>query len=63
MPHICKVLDFKIKFSNYHLMMAALVKRRVETQTHHQIWLRGEDKIDKGHRFALNASWFINSLL
>ena len=44
-------------------MMAILVKRRVDTRTHHQIWLRGEDKIDTRHRLSLNVSWFINNLL
>ena len=43
--------------------MAILVKRRVETRTHHQIWLRGEDKIDAVHRMSLNESRFINNLL
>ena len=36
-------------------MMAVLVKIRVDTRTHHEIWLRGEDKIDTGHRFSLNV--------
>ena len=44
-------------------MMAILVKRLVDTRTHHQIWLRGEDKIDTGHTFSMNLSWFINDLL
>ena len=45
------------------LMMAVLVKRRVDTGTHHDIWLRGEDKFDTVHRFSLNVSRFINNLL
>ena len=39
-------------------MMAVLVKRRVDTRTYNQIWLRGENKIDKGIRFSLNVSRF-----
>ena len=44
-------------------MMAVLVKRQVDAQTHHQRWLRGENKIDTGLRFSLNVSRFINNLL
>ena len=36
--------------------MIIWVKRRVNTGTHHQIWLRGEDKIVTGHRFSSNVS-------
>ena len=57
------IVDFEIEFSKYYLLMANLVKRRVDTGTHHQIWLRGEDKIDTGDRLCLNVSWFINNLL
>ena len=35
----------------------------MDTQIHHQIWLRKEDKINIGHRFSLNVSRFINNLL
>ena len=44
-------------------MMAILVKRQVDTRTHNQIWLRGEEKIDTGRTFSLNVSRFINNLL
>ena len=57
------IVDFEIEFSKYNLMMAISVKRRVDTKTHHQIWLRGEDKIDAVHRKSLNVSRFINNLL
>ena len=57
------IVEFEIKFSKYYLMMAVLVKRRVDTRTHYQIWLKGEDKIDTGHRCVLNVSRFINNLL
>ena len=56
-------MDFEIEFSKYYLMMVLLVKRQVDTQTHHQIWLRGEDKMDTGHRLSLNVIWFNNNLL
>ena len=56
-------MDFETEFSKYNLMMAILVKRRLDTGTHHQIWLRGEDKIDTGHRMSLNVSRFIDNLL
>ena len=56
-------MDVEMEFSKYNLMMAILVKRQVDTRTHHQIWLRGEDKIDTGHRMSLNVSRFINNLL
>ena len=36
-------------------MMAVLVKRRVDTGTHHQNWLGGEDKIDTGHWMSMNV--------
>ena len=57
------MVDFEIEFSKYYLMMAILVKRRVNTGTHHHIWFRGDDKIDTGHRLSLNVSRFINNLL
>ena len=51
MPYLafvrCRIVDVEIEFSKYYPMMAILVKRRVDTRTHHQIWLRGEDKIDR----------------
>ena len=43
--------------------MAILVRRPVNTGTGHQIWLRGENKIDTGDRFSLNVSQFISNLL
>ena len=57
------IVDFEIKFSNYYLMMAILMKRRVDTGTHYRIWLRGEDKIDTGNKMSLNVSRLINNLL
>ena len=57
------IVDFKIEFSKYYLMMAILVKRLVDTQTYHQIWLRNEDNTDRGRTFSLNVSRFINNLL
>ena len=56
-------MDFEIEFSKYYLIMVLLVKRQVDTETHHQIWLRGEDKVDTGHRLSLNVIWFNNNLL
>ena len=67
MPYLTSVwwwiADFEIEFNKYYLIMAIFVKRWVDTWTHHQIWLRGEDKISTGHRFSLNVSRFINNLL
>ena len=58
------IVDFEIsKCSKCYLMMTVLVKRQVDTGTHHQIWLRIEDKIDTGHKISLNVNWFINNLL
>ena len=34
-------MEFEIEFSKYYLMTGILMRRRVDTQTHHQIWLRG----------------------
>ena len=56
-------MDFEIELSKYYLMMVILVKRQVDTQTHHQIWLRGDGKINTEHRVSLNVSRFINNLL
>ena len=56
-------MDFETEFSKYNLMMAILMKRRLDTGIHHQIWLRGEDKIDTGHKMSLNVSRLINNLL
>lgn len=52
-------MHFKIKLSKYYLMMAILVRERMDTRIHYQIWLRGE-KIDTGRRFSLNISRFNN---
>ena len=52
------IVDFEIEFSKYYLMMAILVKRRVDTRTHHQIWLRGEDK-DTDCPWIWVGSWII----
>ena len=58
------IVDFKLEFSKYYLMMTILEKSRVDTGTYHQIWLRGEDKINTGHIIiSLNMSRFINNLL
>ena len=41
-----------------------VLNRQVNSGTYHQIWLRGEDKINTGHRIIfLNMSRFINHLL
>ena len=44
-PHLTFVrwwiVEFEIEFSKYYLMTGILMRRRVDTQTHHQIWLRG----------------------
>ena len=57
------ILEFEIEFSKYYVMMAILVKSQDDTRTHHPIWLRGENKIDTGHRLSLNVIRFINNLL
>ena len=55
----CWIVKCRTELSKYYLMMSILVKRQVDTQTHHQIWLRGKDKVDTGRRFSLNVSPFI----
>ena len=34
-------------------MMSVLMKRQVDTRTHHQSWLRGKDKIDTGDKIDI----------
>ena len=54
------IVDFEIEFSKYYLIMAVLVKRRVDTRTHYQIWLKGEDKSIQG----TDVSWmWVGSLI
>lgn len=64
MLHVVRlwIVDFKIKFCKYYLMIAVLVKRRVNSQIHCQNWLRGEEKIDTECRFSLIVSQFITNL-
>ena len=56
------IVDLKIKFNRYYLIMASLMKRQMDTQIHHQIWLGGEDQINTGRIVSSNVSHFINLL-
>ena len=55
------IVDSEIEFSKYYLMMAILVKRRVDTRTHHQIWLRGKGRLTQDTEFPW--MWVISLII